>query len=178
MFVSTGLDPRGVHPVTAPQKARCLRIERNRRTSPTAPTRSGDREGMWSCCWDLNPGPLPYQGSALPLSYSSMLRSSPERRSHESLGNLIEKNATGFAPSSPRREARQEKGGGAGEGDRTLTTSLEGWGSTIELRPPMNSADKEQTRPYPRPLCALRFEVRRQAGTVVGGRSWIRTSEG
>ncbi len=24
---------------------------------------------------------------------------------------------------------------GAGEGDRTLTTSLEGWGSTIELRP-------------------------------------------
>ena len=26
-----------------------------------------------SCCWDLNPGPLPYQGSALPLSYSSVV---------------------------------------------------------------------------------------------------------
>jgi hypothetical protein len=25
--------------------------------------------------------------------------------------------------------------GGAGEGNRTLMTSLEGWGSTIELRP-------------------------------------------
>ncbi len=26
---------------------------------------------------------------------------------------------------------------GAGEGDRTLTTSLEGWDSTIELHPQM-----------------------------------------
>ena len=26
---------------------------------------------MWSCYRDLNPGPLPYQGSALPLSYNS-----------------------------------------------------------------------------------------------------------
>src|SRR3546814_14907216 len=25
----------------------------------------------WCCCRDLNSGPLPYQGSALPLSYSS-----------------------------------------------------------------------------------------------------------
>ena len=24
-----------------------------------------------SCCWGLNPGPRPYQGRALPLSYSS-----------------------------------------------------------------------------------------------------------
>lgn len=28
---------------------------------------------------------------------------------------------------------------GAGEGDRTLATSLEGWGSTIELHPPAKS---------------------------------------
>src|SRR5262249_40466590 len=25
----------------------------------------------WSCHWDLNPGPPPYQGGALPLSYGS-----------------------------------------------------------------------------------------------------------
>src|SRR6266567_3993348 len=31
-----------------------------------------------SCCWGLNPGPRPYQGSALPLSYSSRFISLPE----------------------------------------------------------------------------------------------------
>ena len=33
---------------------------------------------IWSCYRDLNSGPLPYQGSALPLSYNSnMLKHSP-----------------------------------------------------------------------------------------------------
>ena len=51
------------------------------------------------CPWaDLNCRPLPYQGSALPLSY---------------MGELF----------------------GAGEGNRTLTVSLEGFCSTIELHP-------------------------------------------
>ena len=27
----------------------------------------------WSHDWDLNPGPLPYHGSALPLSYRGMV---------------------------------------------------------------------------------------------------------
>ena len=27
---------------------------------------------LWSRCGDLNPGPLPYQGSALPLSYNGL----------------------------------------------------------------------------------------------------------
>ena len=28
---------------------------------------------LWSHDWDLNPGPLPYHGSALPLSYRGMV---------------------------------------------------------------------------------------------------------
>jgi hypothetical protein len=32
-------------------------------------------------------------------------------------------------------DPEQHKCGGAGEGNRTLMTSLEGWGSAIELRP-------------------------------------------
>ena len=31
----------------------------------------------WSSCRDLNPGPLPYQGSALPLSYMSVSSRTP-----------------------------------------------------------------------------------------------------
>ncbi len=54
----------------------------------------------WSRWRELNPRPLPYQGSALPLSYN---------------GTLI------FF--------------GAGEGNRTLVVSLEGFCSTIELHP-------------------------------------------
>ena len=58
------------------------------------------------CPWaDLNCRPLPYQGSALPLSY---------------MGRITKK--------SIRL--------GAGEGNRTLVISLEGFCSTIELHPP------------------------------------------
>ena len=59
------------------------------------------------CPWaDLNCRPLPYQGSALPLSY---------------MGRITKK----FIRL------------GAGEGNRTLVISLEGFCSTIELHPPL-----------------------------------------
>ena len=35
---------------------------------------------------------------------------------------------------------------GAGEGNRTLATSLEGWGSTIELHPHVGAEDEIRTR--------------------------------
>ncbi len=61
------------------------------------------------CPWaGLNCRPLPYQGSALPLSYMGILLA-------------IQK------ISQPQR--------GAGEGNRTLVISLEGFSSTIELHP-------------------------------------------
>ena len=57
---------------------------------------------LW-CPWSgLNARPLPYQGSALPLSYMGAFNPVP----------------------------------GAGEGNRTLVVSLEGFCSTIELHPP------------------------------------------
>ena len=64
----------------------------------------------------MNPGPRPYQGRALPLSYSSALprRSTPCRR--------------------------------AGEGNRTLVTCLEGRSSTIELHPQQNSSGEIANR--------------------------------
>src|SRR3546814_346313 len=55
-----------------------------------------------------------------------------------------------------------ESRGGAGEGNRTLTASLEGWCSTIELHPP--------TMPW-----AFR-PFRPKAGRFFGGGGWIRTS--
>ena len=36
---------------------------------------------------------------------------------------------------------RIKKSDGAGEGNRTLTTSLEGWGSTVELHPHVTSRE-------------------------------------
>src|SRR5262249_39595563 len=53
------------------------------------------RERTQSCCWGLNPGPRPYQGRALPLSYSSACSSAfpcPER-------------VKGIEPSSPAWKA-------------------------------------------------------------------------
>ena len=66
------------------------------------------------CPWrGSNTRPLPYQGSALPLSYMGA-RCNPHR--------------TG--PPGPWRALY-----GAGEGNRTLVVSLEGFCSTIELHP-------------------------------------------
>ena len=67
---------------------------------------------IW-CPWrGLNTRPLPYQGSALPLSY---------------MGKIINKSNT-YKKYRPLT--------GAGEGNRTLVVSLEGFCSTIELHPP------------------------------------------
>ena len=45
------------------------------------------------------------------------------------------KPANGFAAAERSSHARDRKGIGAGEGNRTPTASLEGWCSTIELHP-------------------------------------------
>ena len=65
----------------------------------------------------MNARPLPYQGSALPLSYNGEFRCplSP------------------LSPWCPERKPRLTHG--AGEGNRTLVVSLEGFCSTIELHP-------------------------------------------
>src|SRR5260370_39447577 len=63
-----------------------------------APARHADRKGLensshQSCCWGLNPGPRPYQGRALPLSYSSTLRES-----------TLRERATGLEPATSSLE--------------------------------------------------------------------------
>src|SRR5438270_12643316 len=63
-----------------------------------------------SCCWDLNPGPRPYQGRALPAEL--------QQRGPSSRPALLNKHPPG-----------------AGEGNRTLVACLEGRCSTIELHP-------------------------------------------
>ena len=79
--------------------------------------RDGPEGSSESCFWGLNPGPRPYQGRALPLSYSStpFIRA---MRGHP-----------GFV------HAARFKVPIAGEGNRTLVTCLEGRSSTIELHP-------------------------------------------
>ena len=78
-----------------------------------------------------NRWPLPYQGSALPLS-------------HVGLQTYL----------------------GAGDGNRTHAISLEGWGSTIELHPPMTPI----CRPSPTQVLIT--------SDPVGGGGRIRTFEG
>src|SRR5262249_10524837 len=69
------------------------------------------------CPWrGSNARPLPYQGSALPLSH--MGRSTIHHRHR--LGDV---------------RAAKPLATGAGDGNRTRVISLEGWGSTIELLP-------------------------------------------
>ena len=46
-------------------------FEANRRTALTSSLPTHSLLLLSSCYGDLNPGPLPYQGSALPLSYNS-----------------------------------------------------------------------------------------------------------
>ena len=40
---------------------------------------------IWSHDWDLNPGPLPYHGSALPLSYRGIFDARHRRREHRAI---------------------------------------------------------------------------------------------
>ena len=44
---------------------------------------------------------------------------------------------------------------GAGEGDRTLATSLEGWGSTTELHPQINFGPSRHSHHKPKLWLAL-----------------------
>src|ERR1700730_9606968 len=66
-----------------------------------------------SCCWDLNPGPRPYQGSALPLSYSSDLfspvfspgHSPPLRKAGEGNRTPVVRSTSGLQPDAIGRSA-------------------------------------------------------------------------
>ena len=50
------------------------------------------------------------------------------------------------------------QGSGAGEGNRTLVTSLEGWRSTIELHPHVvGAAGFEPATPWSRTKCATKL---------------------
>lgn len=89
-----------------------------------------DTDYCW-CPWaGSNCRPLPYQGSALPLSHMGAFYASTTRT-------------------------------GAGEGNRTLVVSLEGFCSTIELHP---------HGPLTIPYRSLRL--------CLGGGGWIRTNVG
>ena len=95
--------------------------------------RGKNRSRGWSCCWGLNPGPLPYQGSALPLSYSSLVRglfAAVTVAGKGRVGGPIQRFTAGTASTRS----------GAGDGNRTHVCSLEGCRSTIELRPRCRSA--------------------------------------
>ena len=56
---------------------------------------------------------------------------------------------------------KKAKKNGAGEGNRTLATSLEGWGSTIELHPQkkkmVGAAGFEPATPWSQARCATKL---------------------
>lgn len=55
---------------------------------------------------------------------------------------------------------KKGKKNGAGEGNRTLATSLEGWGSTIELHPQIKmvgAAGFEPATPWSQARCATKL---------------------
>ncbi len=131
-----------------------------RRTSPrrlreqTDRTAARLRDESPSCCWDLNPGPRPYQGRALPLSHSSTScacpmassgRTEQPRRARrrpaafdsaaaDAHASSAVKSAPIYGNAQALSSSRSPKK--AGDGNRTHMTGLEGQGSTIELRPP------------------------------------------
>src|SRR6185369_5511101 len=76
------------------------------------------------CPWSgLNARPLPYQGSALPLSYMG------RKVGSETTFQLVLIFVVSFV------KVVSDPTFGAGEGNRTLVVSLEGFCSTIELHP-------------------------------------------
>src|SRR5438874_13809741 len=84
----------------------------------------GTRHITTSCCWDLNPGPPPYQGGALPTELQ-------QRFGHLSAVNYPLFVVKPFASDHRQRTTDNQ----AGEGNRTLVACLEGRSSTIELHP-------------------------------------------
>ena len=106
---------------------------------------------MW-CPWPgLNGRPLPYQGSALPLSYMGKHPRRLGSSRHEAEGFLQMR-----MPNRPSCARPSPNQAGAGEGNRTLVISLEGFCSTIELHPRRNANDRKLLRycidpPIPKP---------------------------
>ncbi len=114
-------------------------------------TGSSDLEA-WCSLLESNQRPPPYQGGALPTELS-------ERKSFQK---------TGFV----------EALNGAGDGNRTRTSSLEGYSSTIELLPPWQLT-AEGLRPNQPPSHAfVKPRIRNEKQNFVGGGRWIRTTEG
>jgi hypothetical protein len=105
------------------------------------PRKNSAPNNPW-CPWSgSNARPLPYQGSALPLSYMGAKR-------RFALLPVLPVSCSVLAPCSGPARARLESRRvyrycrpsnrqihGAGEGNRTLVVSLEGFCSTIELHP-------------------------------------------
>ena len=100
--------------------------DRRARSIASPPECLGDRPK--SCRWDLNPGPRPYQGRALPTEPRQQC-SNPTRR----LGPIPPDPDPRRSPTRPSRSARPEPR--AGDGNRTHVACLEGRYSTIELHP-------------------------------------------
>ena len=84
-----------------------------------------DLKIKWGGRWDSNPRQPEPQSGALPLNYAHHTGASQEIRTP---GPRLRR-----AMLYPAELVTQKNG--AGEGNRTLTTSLEGWDSTFELHP-------------------------------------------
>jgi hypothetical protein len=104
---------------------------------------------IW-CPWrGLNTRPLPYQGSALPLSYmGAKLRLC----CHAPVGKRVTT--------------------GAGEGNRTLVVSLEGFCSTIELHPP-GTSDKNSL-PHHNPRIRKHPDTQQIQALTAANKTWWR----
>ena len=101
------------------------------------------------CPWaGSNCRPLPYQGSALPLSH---------------MGSALTSHCVDTAHELPKA--------GAGEGNRTLVISLEGFSSTIELHP------QSKLLNYIHSYCTYSAPTSFTTYSS-GGESWIRTNVG
>ena len=98
----------------------------------------------WSPYPDLNRRPLPYQGSALPLSYMGKVVT-PQLASFITITaatfGLADSKNTSYVRLPPKPCTLYlplsifSAYSGAGDRDRTDIISFEGWGSTIELHP-------------------------------------------
>ena len=108
--------------------------------------------------WDLNPRPRPYQGRALPAELQQQnnryaapngpsfthnlyakpllrsLRAQPEEAQQD---NLRLPKLPAYRPDARQNFPKKTDRHRAGDGNRTHVASLEGWNSTIELRPQM-----------------------------------------
>ena len=86
----------------------------------------------WSGRRDSNSRRSPWQGDALPLSHSRIVYKLMVGVTGIEPATSCSQSTRAPSCATPRRLFGWN---GAGEGNRTLTTSLEGWNSTIELHP-------------------------------------------